>query len=99
MHVPKIEDGNNFGVAVQEEVLAELGRCEDFTVQSVAVSTKYYMTRGKLVSKFLKYPGLKDFQECIHELDEKTYYEIVSILRDLRNNYAIVYDFVQKKQG
>jgi hypothetical protein len=51
MHVPKIEDGNNFGVAVQEEVLSELGRCEDFTVTSLAISTKYFLTRAKVVSK------------------------------------------------
>lgn len=51
MHVPKIEDGNNFGVAVQEEVLSELGRCEDFNVQSLAISTKYYLTRAKILAK------------------------------------------------
>lgn len=51
MHVPKIEDGNNFGVAVQEEVLQELGRCEDFTVQSLAITTKYFLNRAKFVAK------------------------------------------------
>jgi hypothetical protein len=98
MHVPKIEDGNNFGVAVQEEVLQELGRCEDFTVQSLAITTKYFLTRAKIVAKCLKYPGIQDFEETVHQLDEKTYIELLTIMRDLRNNYAIVYDFVQKNK-
>jgi hypothetical protein len=98
MHVPKIEDGNNFGVAVQEEVLQELGRCEDFTVQSLAITTKYFLTRAKVVAKCLKYPGIQDFEETVHQLDEKTYIELLTIMRDLRNNYAIVYDFVQKNK-
>jgi hypothetical protein len=98
MHVPKIEDGNNFGVAVQEEVLQELGRCEDFTVQSLAITTKYFLTRAKIVAKCLKYPGIQDFEESVHQLDEKTYIELLTIMRDLRNNYAIVYDFVQKNK-
>jgi len=98
MHVPKIEDGNNFGVAVQEEVLQELGRCEDFTVQSLAITTKYFLSRAKIVAKCLKYPGIQDFEESVHQLDEKTYIELLTIMRDLRNNYAIVYDFVQKNK-
>jgi len=98
LHVPKIEDGNNFGVQVQEEVLAELGRCEDFTVQSLSLSTKYFITRAKVIAKCFKHPGIKDFEECVHQLDEKTYIELITILRDLRNNYAIVYDFVQKNK-
>ena len=28
MMVPKIEDGNNFGVSIQEDVLAEVGKSE-----------------------------------------------------------------------
>jgi len=98
MHVPKIEDGNNFGVQVQEEVLSELTRCEDFTVQTLAISTKYYLFRAKVISKCIKYPDINDFMECVDQLDEKTYTELITSMRDLRNNYAIVYDFVQKNK-
>ena len=28
MMVPKIEDGNNFGVGIQEDVLSEVGKSE-----------------------------------------------------------------------
>jgi hypothetical protein len=61
MHVPKIEDGNNFGVAVQEEVLSELGRCEDFNVQSLSISTKYYLTRAKILAKVSSIESILSF--------------------------------------
>ncbi len=28
LNIPKIEDGNNFGVSIQEETVSELGRAE-----------------------------------------------------------------------
>ena len=28
MMIPKIEDGNNFGVSIQEDILAEVGKSE-----------------------------------------------------------------------
>ena len=28
MMIPKIEDGNNFGVSIQEDILGEVGKCE-----------------------------------------------------------------------
>jgi hypothetical protein len=34
----------------------------------------------------------------VHQLDEKTYIEALTAMKDLRNNYAIVFDFVQKNK-
>lgn len=84
--IPRIEDGNNFGVSIQEETVAELrtveGEAASYLDQisrfdlfllssqlktfelscmlpelsSFFFSSRYYITRAKLVSKIAKYP-------------------------------------------
>lgn len=61
LNIPRIEDGNNFGVSVQvqpllliiqkEEIINELGRAEDAGFSVLENITKYYVDRAKLVSK------------------------------------------------
>lgn len=96
LNVPKIEDGNNFGVGIQEDVIQELARAEEsaFTLSDSIV--KYYMSRAKLSSKVLKYPNVHDYQEAIRELDEKEWIHIKITLLDMRNNYILLYDMLCK---
>jgi len=51
INIPKIEDGNNFGVAVQENILAQLGRLIDGAVKMTENSFRFWAYRGKLQSK------------------------------------------------
>lgn len=53
MNIPKIEDGNNFGVAVQESILSQLSRIIDNAMKLSESSTRFWAYRGKLVSKVL----------------------------------------------
>mmetsp|Transcript_8843 Transcript_8843/g.9813 ORF Transcript_8843/g.9813 Transcript_8843/m.9813 type:complete len:245 (+) Transcript_8843:36-770(+) len=96
LNIPRIEDGNNFGVGIQEEALNDLGRAEDDAFTSLDSITKYFLTRAKFVTKLLKYPGVEDYRQCINELDEKEYIDIRFAFKDLRNNYAIVLDRITK---
>lgn len=61
----QVEDGNNFGVSVQEETVNELSRAEDTSFALLDSMNKYLMTRGKLVSRVIKYPGLRDYTVSI----------------------------------
>eukprot|EP01130_Rhizamoeba_saxonica_P009122 TRINITY_DN3701_c0_g1_i1.p1 TRINITY_DN3701_c0_g1~~TRINITY_DN3701_c0_g1_i1.p1 ORF type:complete len:137 (-),score=26.99 TRINITY_DN3701_c0_g1_i1:70-480(-) len=98
LNIPRIEDGNNFGVTVQEEVLAEVGRVEDASFTSLEILSKYFVTRAKLVSKCLKYPLISDYRRSTFDLDEKAYIDLQTTCRELRNNYAILYDTIQKNK-
>ena len=49
--IPKIEDGNNFGVSIQEETLGEIRTVESEAASFFDQISRYYMTRAKLVSK------------------------------------------------
>jgi len=96
LNIPKIEDGNNFGVSIQEEVVKELSSAEDSAFAVLDSISKYYMQRAKLVTKVMKYPNVKDYQLCIWELDEKEYTWLRLTAIDIRNNYAMLYDMIQK---
>ncbi|KAL6056279.1 Proteasome activator complex subunit 3 [Balamuthia mandrillaris] len=80
----------------QEESIQELTRVEDAGYALIESITKYYVTRGKLVSKVLKYPGIMDYRRSVDELDEKEYINLKLSTLDLRNNLAIAYDMLTK---
>jgi len=96
LNIPKIEDGNNFGVSIQEETVSELGRAEDSGFSVLESMTKYFITRAKLVSKILKYPKVEDYRQSVIELDEKEFVNLKLCCLDLRNNYSILYDMITK---
>jgi len=96
LNIPRIEDGNNFGVSIQEETVNELGRAEDSGFAVLESMTKYFVTRAKLVSKVQKYPNILDYRQSVMELDEKEFINLRLCCLDLRNNYAILHDMIIK---
>ncbi|KAG8515738.1 Proteasome activator complex subunit 3 [Galemys pyrenaicus] len=94
--IPKVEDGNNFGVSIQEDTVDQL-----WTVESTAASylrrfSTYYNTRAKLVSKIVKYPQVEDYRRTVAEVDENEYLSIRQILLHVRNQYATLHDVILK---
>ncbi|XP_029437050.1 proteasome activator complex subunit 1 [Rhinatrema bivittatum] len=96
LQVPKIEDGNNFGVAVQEKVFELMTnmrtKLEGFQTQI----SKYFSERGDAVAKAAKQPHVGDYRQLVHELDEAEYAEIRAMVAEIQNAYAILYDVVMK---
>jgi len=95
-NVPKIEDGNNFGVSVQEEILNELKSCETEYEALLSSPSAYYASRGKIISKCIKYPEIKDYQNYIEECDEKAFLMHRMVLTDIRNSLASLLDLLDK---
>eukprot|EP00121_Abeoforma_whisleri_P002313 Awhi_evm1s2070 len=96
LNIPRIEDGNNFGVSIQEDAVNELARAEDSGFTILESITKYYVSRGKIISKVIKYPQIEDYRQSVVELDEKEYINLRLCCIDLRNNYAILHDLITK---
>jgi len=96
LSVPKIEDGDNFGVSVQKNVLSILQELEEATVTYFEKVTSYYEKRGKLVTKVVKYPFIEDYRVAIEELDEKQYTEINLCIYDIYFCYTLLYDVIIK---
>ena len=99
LQVPKISDGGNFGVEIQEEILAMLHHGRRSGLAVLDAITKYFFKRGKIVSDSEKYAGIDDLDECIAELDQRQYSSLLQSACDLRNNYAILYDKLHKNRS
>eukprot|EP00112_Aurelia_sp_Birch-Aquarium-sp1_P015843 Seg3539.2 transcript_id=Seg3539.2/GoldUCD/mRNA.D3Y31 product="Proteasome activator complex subunit 3" protein_id=Seg3539.2/GoldUCD/D3Y31 len=94
--IPKIEDGNNFGVSIQEEILNEVTRIQTEATGYLDQISRYYITRGKLLSKVAKYPFLDDYRQVIKEVDEKEYSSLQLNCCELRNFYLLLLDSISK---
>ncbi|XP_063071594.1 proteasome activator complex subunit 3 [Engraulis encrasicolus] len=94
--IPRIEDGNNFGVSIQEETVAELRTVEGEAASYLDQISRYYITRAKLVSKIAKYPHVEDYQRTVSEIDEKQYISLKIIVSELRNQYVTLHDMILK---
>ncbi|OII73739.1 subunit of proteaseome activator complex [Cryptosporidium ubiquitum] len=99
LNIPQIQDGNNFGVGIQEETIQELGRVEDATFSLYESVCKYYSERARLSSKIVKYPNVEDYLGAIRELDERYWVSLRCSIADMRNNYAWLHDLLTKNWG
>jgi len=94
--IPKIEDGNNFGVSIQEDTLGEIRTVEAEAAAFYEQISRYYMGRGKIISKVAKYPHVEDYRKLVGELDEKEFLSLRIVLSEVRNHYAALYDLITK---
>ncbi|KAI0322171.1 proteasome activator pa28 REG alpha/beta subunit [Amylostereum chailletii] len=94
--MPKIEDGDNFGVQIQEEVLNELHRSQESAVSMRDSARTDHLNRAKICSKLIKYPHIEDYTYALKEHDERQLYLARQHLYDLRNVYAVITDIIHK---
>ncbi|XP_004521048.1 proteasome activator complex subunit 3 [Ceratitis capitata] len=94
--IPKIEDGNNFGVSVQEDTLAEIQAVESEAAAFFDQISRYFLSRAKVVSKVAKYPHIEDYRRAVIELDEKEYLSLWLVVCEVRNRYSSLHDIVVK---
>lgn len=95
--IPQVEDFKaELSLQIQEETLAEIRAIESEVANYLDHIYKYYAVRGKLVTKFAKYPHVCDIRQSICELDEKMFMTIRLIALELRNHYTSVHDILTK---
>lgn len=94
--IPKIEDGNNFGVSIQEDTLAEIQSVESEAAAFFDQISRYFISRAKVVSKVAKYPHIDDYRRAVQELDEKEFLSLWLVLSEVRNRYCSLHDIVIK---
>ncbi|XP_047206377.1 proteasome activator complex subunit 1 isoform X1 [Girardinichthys multiradiatus] len=96
LQIPRIEDGNNFGVAVQEKVFELLTNTRTKIEAFQTQISKYYSERGDAVAKASKQPHVGDYRQLVHELDQYQYSELRLVVLDIRNTYAVLFDIINK---
>ncbi|KAF7339270.1 Proteasome activator pa28 REG alpha/beta subunit [Mycena sanguinolenta] len=88
--------GDNFGVQIQEEVIAELQRSQDSAFNLRDGARNDYLARAKICSKLIKYPNVEDYTLALQEHDDHQFYLARQHLNDLRNIYAVLTDLIHK---
>ncbi|KAK5965010.1 hypothetical protein GCK32_003992 [Trichostrongylus colubriformis] len=64
--IPRIEDGNNFGVSIQEETLSEVRNVESEAASFLDQMSRYFTSRAKLLTKDL----LLYLLDCMKDIDD-----------------------------
>jgi len=94
--IPKIEDGNNFGVSIQEDVVAEARQVESEASSYLDQITRYYLQRARIISKIAKYPHVEDYRQAIKEFDSRQMLNLQNAILEMRNHYASLHDIIMK---
>lgn len=96
LQIPQIEDGNNFGVAVQEKVFELMTTVRTKIDASNTQISKYLSDRGDAVAKASKSPHVGDYRALVQQLDESQYSELRITALEIRNFYATLCDVIIK---
>ncbi|KAM7390123.1 hypothetical protein PAMA_008337 [Pampus argenteus] len=94
--IPKIEDGNDFGVAIQEKILERITAVKTKVDSFQTNINKYFSERGDAVGKASKDTHVMDYRSLVHDKDEAIFSEIRVIVLDIRGFYAELYDIISK---
>ena len=93
---PKFEDGNNFGVDVQNDVLTSLTTGAASAKNMLSQFHQYYVRRASFMRRCEKYPKVEDWKQSVVISDEKQYDEAVNVIGDLQQLYLTLYDRLMK---
>jgi hypothetical protein len=89
--IPKVEDGNNFGVEVQENCLQGLKIIEVEMLNLFEYQAAYHLERATIISKIGSASEILDYKQYIYDSDERQCRKLQETAYSLRSNYNTLY--------
>ncbi|KAK8809069.1 proteasome activator complex subunit 3 [Blastocystis sp. subtype 4] len=96
LNQPRKEDGNTFGVEVQNEIVADLSDAMEGAHQMLSDMIAYFTTRASIISNSRKNPHVADYMKSVASNDSKEILVLSQAVIDMRNQYAVLYDRIMK---
>lgn len=94
--LPKIADGNNFGVEIQLETLKEITIVESKAASYFNQISYYFKMRADLASAVAYKPDIEDYRRAVQETDENQFFSMSLMLREIRDHYISLHDMISK---
>lgn len=94
--IPKYEDSNNLGVAIQKMILTSIQMIEEFANSLFGHTSTCFITRADIVSKVSTFPHINDYRRAVRETDEDNYRYLCKNLSQIRDFYCSLHDVVTK---
>jgi len=91
--IPEMQDGNNFGVDVQQQLLKILAMIEANAIRFNSLLSSFFMERGKLVSNIYKYPFIINFKNALTLFDFQHFVLCKSICFDFKTHFCCLLQF------
>lgn len=106
LKIPRIEDGNNLGVGVQEEHIKLLASMEAAVATIMSNCISSFSSRGEYINnvsvllksyeQIIQNPGIEDYKLCLLHYDEWLVQQCKVYLYECRNSLALIYDRISK---
>lgn len=93
---PPIEVTNDLILSVLDGIYIEIEAMESNGEAISDQISAYFLSRGKLIAKVMKYPQTDDYRRSIQEMDENFHHRLRTTLCDVRNGYAALYEIILK---
>lgn len=96
LQIPKIEDGNDFGVAIQEKILERIAAVQKKLDELPPNMNKYVSERAETIMKASKDAYVMNYRCQVHQKDRDMVMESRVILMDVRSLYTELFDVINK---
>lgn len=96
LSIPKIQEGNNFGVEVIQKANRIAIDIYNISLTHLSLLDEYYCERAQTLSKMIRHVYIEDYRIVLNRLDRENYYVLCCIVNHMYQNYSLLYDFIIK---
>ncbi|CAF0781455.1 unnamed protein product [Rotaria sp. Silwood1] len=96
IHVPSSQSGNNQGVNIQNQILKELDDMKIIIETNENIFIDYYKKHYEILKYLNKFPSIEDYHLYLIEYEKKIFYDLRSIILELRTIFLKTYDIIMK---